>query len=199
MLSGSVTINAAPPSVRLRALTCPPCWTMIFCTTARPRPVPLALVVKNGRNNLSRTSAEMPAPLSKIGDALKPGVVGANGFAADQYAAAVGGALQASAALRARFRNAWRNSPSSPGTLPSGPSYRMRIFGIASPISSTTRSINGLQRHGLRGNFQRPRVLEKFRHDVGDAAGLLQNIFARNRGLRLPAFRRESVARNRIW
>src|SRR5215470_20253600 len=41
----SVTINAAPPSGRFLTSTCPPCCTIIFCTTASPNPVPSAFVV----------------------------------------------------------------------------------------------------------------------------------------------------------
>ena len=56
----------APP-----APTRPLCVTMIFCTSARPRPVPRALVVKKGRNIRSATPASMPGPLSLTVDAQR--------------------------------------------------------------------------------------------------------------------------------
>src|SRR5579859_5269904 len=37
--AGSVTINSAPPFGQFLTSTCPPCCTIIFCTTANPNPV----------------------------------------------------------------------------------------------------------------------------------------------------------------
>ena len=46
--SGTTISKVAPPSSLLRTETRPLCVTMIFCTMARPRPVPCERVVKNG-------------------------------------------------------------------------------------------------------------------------------------------------------
>ena len=46
--SGIGTCRLAPPVGDVPATTRPLCETMIFCTSARPRPVPLRFEVKNG-------------------------------------------------------------------------------------------------------------------------------------------------------
>ena len=61
---GSVICKLAPPDAEAVA-TMRPLWnTMIFCTSARPSPVPLRFEVKNGRNTRSRNASGMPGPLS---------------------------------------------------------------------------------------------------------------------------------------
>src|ERR1044072_8371904 len=63
-VSGSVIWRDAPPEPDAPA-TMRPLWkTMIFCTRARPRPVPGRFDVTNGRKMRSRVSAGMPGPLS---------------------------------------------------------------------------------------------------------------------------------------
>ena len=50
---GSTTSIRAPPDEARAAVTRPLWVTMIFCVSAKPRPVPPLFVVKNGRNILS--------------------------------------------------------------------------------------------------------------------------------------------------
>ena len=60
---GRITVNRVPCAL-LSTRTRPRCASIARCTTARPSPLPLALVVKNGSNMRSRTSAGMPGPSS---------------------------------------------------------------------------------------------------------------------------------------
>ena len=59
-----MTDSRAPPLSTFEADTRPLWVTMIFWTSARPRPVPFALVVKNGRNIVGTTAGSIPGPLS---------------------------------------------------------------------------------------------------------------------------------------
>ena len=110
-------MNSAPPWGWLRASMVPPCWTTIFWTTARPRPVPLALCGVEGHENLGDCFCGIPGPLSEIGDSLALHGRRRLDFSADDYAAADLLPPTASAALRARFRIACRSKGSSPETV----------------------------------------------------------------------------------
>src|SRR6266481_866554 len=57
--AGKVTVNVVPWAP-LSTVMLPPCSVMIRCTSARPRPVPFVLVVKNGMNILGKASAGIP-------------------------------------------------------------------------------------------------------------------------------------------
>ena len=57
--------KVVPVPAALSAWIEPPCfWTMLN-TIARPRPVPLSFVVKNGSKIFSRVSRDMPVPVSE--------------------------------------------------------------------------------------------------------------------------------------
>ena len=45
---GTETMTRAPWPRSLSIVTSPPCWSTIFRTIDRPRPVPASFVVKNG-------------------------------------------------------------------------------------------------------------------------------------------------------
>ena len=75
LLSGSSTRTRVPWPVRLSTWSAPPCSVTKWRASARPSPVPRALVVKNGVAMRSRTASGMPQPLSSkstatLGDAL---------------------------------------------------------------------------------------------------------------------------------
>jgi len=54
-LVGIVTRARVPAPRSLSILTSPSCWSTIFRTMERPRPVPASFVVKNGSNTCART------------------------------------------------------------------------------------------------------------------------------------------------
>src|SRR6266404_4338971 len=138
--NGNVTINAAPPSGRFRACTCPPCCTMIFCTTASPSPVPFAFVVKNGRNSFGIAVDPIPGPLSNTVICCEPASSPRATSPRTSTLPPCSADAQASAAFRARFRSACLSNPSSPSTSPNVPSQRIFTCGSASPTSAATRS-----------------------------------------------------------
>ena len=68
---GSTTVNVVPTPGALRKLMLPPWSSMILWVSASPRPVPAALVVKNGSNTLSASEGEMPLPESSISTRIR--------------------------------------------------------------------------------------------------------------------------------
>src|SRR5262249_5650547 len=64
LLRGSSTRNSAPPPTPFAATIRPPWSSAIRRATARPSPVPLVLVVKNGSKILSALPSGRPTPKS---------------------------------------------------------------------------------------------------------------------------------------
>ena len=64
--TGSVTVTTVPHGWLGAARMMPPCSATILYEIASPRPVPRALVVKNGSNICAAVSASMPVPWSAI-------------------------------------------------------------------------------------------------------------------------------------
>ena len=113
--SGSVTTwMLAPPPARVAdADTRPLCVTTIFCTIARPRPVPVALGgEERPEDALAQRVAAMPGPLSLDRHAADACAGSTRRLDADRGRDAE--PAHASTALRNRLLNACRSSTSSP-------------------------------------------------------------------------------------
>ena len=63
---GKITVTVVPRSGSLSKRIDPPWSSTISLQIARPKPVPLDLVVKKGSNTFLRTSGDIPQPLSRI-------------------------------------------------------------------------------------------------------------------------------------
>lgn len=63
-LTGRLTVTNVPRPTSLVTSILPPCCSTMVLVIARPKPVPRALVVKNGSKIFSRFSGAMPAPES---------------------------------------------------------------------------------------------------------------------------------------
>ena len=112
---------------------------MIFCTTANPNPVPLFLVVKNGRNNFGMASCAIPGPLSLTAIRCHPASSLSITSPRNVTRPPPSASAHASAAFLARFSSACRSSPSSPATSPKFPPHSIVTCGIVCATSSTAR------------------------------------------------------------
>src|SRR6266705_1885239 len=169
--NGSVTINAAPPPGWFRTSTCPPCCTMIFCTTASPSPVPFAFVVKKGTKSFRRN----PRSVIRNGDPLEIRLIAAHDLAPNDHAPSIH-------RRRARFRGV---SPHIQQCLPQQTFIAAHFSeGSLAPNLYLRNCLSHFRNHALHHllqchhlirDFQRARVLQKLGHHVRDVPCLFQD------------------------